>query len=64
MAAYFVLEEEKLTLTELGDYVHRDIAALSRAAERLRVRVKSDPGLAIRIAEVRQRLEQRSSPLL
>lgn len=58
VVAYLVQEAENLTLTELSDYVHRDIAALSRAAERLRARAKSDPGLAIRIAEVRQRLEQ------
>ncbi|MFH1020033.1 MAG: transposase [Pseudomonadota bacterium] len=58
IAAYLVQDAANLTLTELSDYVRRDIAALSRAAERLRVRVRSDPGLAIRIITVRQRLEQ------
>jgi putative transposase len=55
-AAYLTLDSENHTLTELGNYVGRDIAALSRAAERLRIRVTSDPGLAEKIAEVRKRL--------
>lgn len=58
IVAYLVQEAEKLTLTELSDYVRRDIAALSRAAERLRARLKSDSALAIRIATIRQQLEQ------
>ncbi len=49
VVAYLVQDAENLTLTELSDYyVRRDIAALSRAAERLRAHVKSDPGLAIK----------------
>ena len=60
VVAYLVQDAENLTLTELSDYVRRDIAALSRAAERLRAHVKSDSGLAIRIAAVRQQLEQMS----
>lgn len=57
VAAYLAQDAENLTLVELGNYVRRDIAALSRAAERLRVRAKSDPGLAGKVAEIRQRLE-------
>jgi chromosomal replication initiation ATPase DnaA len=58
VAAYLVQDTENPTLTELSDYVRRGIAALSRAAERLRVRAKSDSGLAKRIAAVHQQLEQ------
>jgi len=60
VAAYLVREAEHLTLTELRGLVGRDITALSRAAERLRVRVKLDSGLARKVASVRRRLEQMS----
>jgi putative transposase len=58
IAAYLVQESGNLSLTELSNNVQRDLAALSRAAERLRHRVKSNPSQARRIAAVRQQLEQ------
>jgi putative transposase len=57
VAAYLARDAENLTLTELSNYVRRDLAALSRAAERLRTRAKSDTGLAKKIESVRKRLE-------
>lgn len=58
VAAYLVQEEENLTLTELGNYVQRDITALCRAAERIRVSEKSDRNLEERIAAIRRQLQQ------
>jgi putative transposase len=58
IAAFLVQESGNLSLTELSNNVQRDLAALSRAAERLRHRVKSHPDQAKRIAAVRQQLEQ------
>jgi putative transposase len=60
VAAYLVQEAEHLTLTELRGLLGRDITALSRAAERLRLRTESDVGLARQVASVRRRLEQMS----
>ena len=36
IAAYLVQEEEHLSLTDLGSFLNRDLAALSRAAGRIR----------------------------
>ena len=54
--AYFVHEEGQLTLTDLGKFLKRDPAALSRAAGRLRERVKEIPELADKINSSRKQL--------
>ena len=56
IAAYLVQGADNITMTELGRYVGRDLAALSRAAERIRIRSESEADLAKRIAEIRQDL--------
>lgn len=58
VAALLVREAEHVTLTKLGRVVNRDVTALSRAAERLRARMRSDSGLAQKVAAVRLRLDQ------
>lgn len=50
IAAYLVQEEEHLSLTDLGNVLDRDLAALSRAAGRIRQRAKENPELANKIA--------------
>jgi len=46
VVSYLVQDAEKLSMTELGKYLRRDIAALSRAAGRLRYRLSEDQELA------------------
>jgi putative transposase len=46
VAAYLVQDAERLSLTDLGRYVRRDISALSRSAGRLRARLRIDQNLA------------------
>lgn len=50
--AFLVQESEGLSLTELGTYLKRDIAALSRAAGRIRERKTTDSGLQSRLKRV------------
>ncbi|MBU0462341.1 MAG: hypothetical protein KKE12_01780 [Proteobacteria bacterium] len=56
VAAYFVQEEEYLSLTDLGNFAHRDLAALSRAAGRIRERIIDDFDLADKVALTREQL--------
>jgi len=56
LTALLVRESSKLSLTELGKFVNRDIVPLGRAAQRLLDRAKSDPKLMSRIEEVRSGL--------
>ncbi|MEA2116807.1 MAG: helix-turn-helix domain-containing protein [Thermodesulfobacteriota bacterium] len=56
IASYLVQEEEHLSLTELGNILHRDSSALSRAAGRIRERKKNNSNLADRVASTRGHL--------
>lgn len=60
IVAYLVQDEEHLSLTELSRSMKRHIAALSRAAGRLRDRMPSDPELTQRVALIRKKLSQKS----
>lgn len=56
IVAYLVQGEEHLSLTELGNLIDRDLAALSRAAGRIRERVKENFELAAKISLSREKL--------
>ena len=56
IVAFLVQEEEHLSLTELGTFIDRDLAALSRAAGRIRERVKENFELADKISLSREKL--------
>ncbi len=56
IAAYLVQEEEHLALTDLGNLLGRDLAALSRAASRIRERVKENLELADKVTFTRKKL--------
>jgi putative transposase len=58
VAAYLVQEREGLSLTELGIFLRRDIAALSRAAGRLRERSWVEPKLRVRLGKIKLRIQQ------
>ena len=60
VASYLVQDAEGLLLTDLGSYLHRDIAILSRAAGRLRDRLSANPGLAEKLAEIKGELKRKS----
>jgi len=60
VAAYLIQDTEGLSLTELGDHLHRDIASLSRAAGRLRRRLNTDPGLAEKLVKIKEDLQEKS----
>jgi len=53
IAAYLVQEEEYLSLTALGNLIGRDSAALSRAAGRIRERVRENSELFDKIKRLR-----------
>lgn len=56
VAAYLVQGEEGLSLTALGHFFHRDVAALSRAGGRIGERLREDPKLTATIDGIRHRL--------
>jgi hypothetical protein len=56
--AFLVQEREGVRLTELGNYVRRDIAALSRAAGRICERMETDSELCGRIKKIKLRIRQ------
>ena len=58
VAAYLVQEEKHLSLTDLGNFLDRDLAALSRAAGRIRERAKENPELAEKIISSRKQLQE------
>ena len=58
VAAYLVQEEEHLLLTDLGNVLGRDLAALSRAAGRIRERAKDNPEPADKIISSRKQLQE------
>lgn len=60
VAAYLVQEQEGLLLTELGVHLRRDIAALSRAAGRLRERTEGDIALRDRVKKIKLKIQQMS----
>ena len=60
VAAYLVQDDEKLSLTELGRYLNRDLSALSRSAARLRARKRTDQNLAGRLAAMEAELKRKS----
>jgi len=53
LAALLVRETPHLSLSELGRYVDRDVAALSQAAKRVAMQVLNDPELAVRTSVLR-----------
>ena len=56
IVAYLVQEEEHLSLTDLGDLIGRDLAALSRAAGRIRERIRENFELVDKISFSREKL--------
>lgn len=60
VVAYLVQEREGLYLTELGIFLRRDIAALSRAAGRLRERTEFDAKLCDRLKNIKLKIQQMS----
>ncbi len=56
VVALLVLEEEHLSLTDLGKLFNRDLAALSRAASRLRGKLCEKSKLASRVSSLQKRL--------
>ena len=54
VAAYLVQDAQGVSLTELGQYVRRDLSALSRAASRLRARLQSDHELAGQVRRIEE----------
>ncbi|MEA1933759.1 MAG: transposase [Thermodesulfobacteriota bacterium] len=60
IAAYLVQNAEKLSLTDLGRYVRRDISALSRSAGRLRARLRTEQDLSGRLAAIEDGIKKKS----
>ena len=58
VVSYLVQDAEKLSMTELGKYLRRDIAALSRAAGRLRYRLSEDQELADYLETIENELSE------
>jgi len=56
ITAFLVQEEEHLSLTDLGKLLHRDLAALSRAAGRIRERLNDNPKLNAKISSIKKQL--------
>jgi putative transposase len=56
VAAFLVQEEEHLSLTDLGKLLNRDLAALSRAASRIRDRLRVNSKLAKRVSSLREKI--------
>jgi len=56
VAALIVYEDGHGTLTELGGLVGRDVTTLSSAVQRLKKRLADDPGLAAKVAALREPL--------
>jgi len=60
VVAYLAQEAGKPSLTELGGYFQRDLTGLSRAAGRLRERLKNDNALAARLRKIKTALQKKS----
>lgn len=58
--SYFVQETAHLPLTELANFFERDVSALSRAAGRVRIRIKDDAELADKVQSVKNELARMS----
>ena len=58
LAALYVREAPKLSLSELGRYLNRDVAALSQAARRLTMLMGENLDLAVRRDALRKMLEK------
>ena len=56
VVSYLAQDAEKLSMTELGKYLRRDISALSRAAGRLRARLSEDQKLADKLGKIESKL--------
>ncbi len=56
VAAYFIQDAGKPSLTDLGKYLRRDVSALSRAASRLRDRINKDLDLADKVNMIKEKL--------
>jgi len=56
VAAFFVQEEKHLSLTDLAKCIDRDISALSRAAGRIRERLRDSSELNERVSSLKKRL--------
>jgi len=59
--AFLVQEREGLSLTELGKYTRRDIAALSRAAGRIFEKTKRDTALGERLRNINLQIQKISN---
>ncbi len=59
VAAYLVQNNQYLSLTKLGEILCRDLSALSRAAGRLRDRIKRDSGLKNRMISIKKHLKNK-----
>lgn len=60
VAALLVQENNHTALTDLGKIFSRDLSALSRAAGRIRERLRTDPELQGKIKTIKINLEQMS----
>ena len=63
VAAYLVQDAKGLSLTDLARYVQRELSALSRAAGRLRARLRTDRNLAIRLTAIKDGIKEKSSKM-
>ncbi len=59
--AFLVREREGLSLTEMGRYTHRDVAALSRAAGRIFEKTKMDTELCNRLDKIELHIQKISN---
>jgi hypothetical protein len=53
MAAWLIREDENLSLTEFGQFTHREVSGLSHGVTRLLNRAKRDKSLADRMKQVK-----------
>ena len=60
VVAYLAQEAGKPSLTEVGGYFQRDITAMSRAANRLRERLKKDHALSLRLSKIKEKLKKKT----
>ncbi len=56
VAAVLVQNEDYLSLTNLGKHLHRNLAALSRAASRTRDKLNESSDIAFRVASLQEKL--------
>jgi chromosomal replication initiation ATPase DnaA len=57
-AAFLVRESSHLSLTELGQFLNRDVSALGKAADRVALRARGDKSFAAMIKELRHDLKE------